>query len=258
MEFPIHHIATQKHWADLVLNPSTLQQIDQLFTWLKQHKENVNTRDSLRNGFRALFYGPAGTGKSLTAAILGNELDTEVYEIDLSHLVSKYIGETEKNLELLFESAESKGWILFFDEADALFGKRTGVKDSHDKYANQEINYLLQRIEDYNGLVIVSSNSKPNLDDAFTRRFHSLIHFPLPSAAERRRIWEIAFLENKLMQESIDLDSIAEKYELSPDSIMNIVRYVNDMNLSQSIATITGEQVIKAIKRQYDKEPIPR
>lgn len=253
MEFLIQHMATQKHWADIVLNPSTLEQIDQLRDWLKQHKELSHTKNKLQDGYHALFYGPAGTGKSLTASILANELGIEVYKIDLSQVISKYIGETEKNLDLLFDQAEKKGWILFFDEADALFGKRTDVKDAHDRYANQETNYLLQKIEDYKGLVILASNAKSNIDKAFIRRFQSIIHFPLPGVAERKRIWETAFLENKLVQEKIDLDSIAREYELSPASIMNVVHTITIKN----IPAVTNDLVTKEIQHEYALKAMP-
>lgn len=246
MEFLIQHMATQKHWADMVLNPSTLEQIDQLRDWLKQHKELSHTKNKLQDGYRALFYGSAGTGKSLTATILANELGMEVYKIDLSKVISKYIGETEKNLNLFFDQAEKNGWILFFDEADALFGKRTDVKDSHDRYANQEINYLLQKIENFNGLTILASNTKSNVDSPFTRRFQTIIHFPLPTAEERKRIWETGFSANKL-QGKIDLGSIARDYELSPASIMNVVHYINTKNTP----VVTDELVTKGIQHEY-------
>ena len=126
---------------------------------------------------KILFIGEPGTGKKTLAALIGEQAGKEVYRIDLSMFISKYIGETEKNLELLFGTAEDKGWILFFDEADALYRKRTGVRDAHDKYANQKVDYLLQRIEDYNGLVILATNMKSNIDDAFTRRFQTVIRF---------------------------------------------------------------------------------
>lgn len=251
MELPIHHLATQKRWADIVLSTSTQEQVDLLRAWLKQHKEIHPAKNRLQEGYRVLFYGPEGTGKSLTATLLANELGAEIYKIDLSKLVSKYIGETEKNLNALFEKAEERGWVLFFDEAEALFGKRTEVKDAHDKYANQEISYLLQRIEDYNGLVIIASNFKNNMDDAFIRRFQSIIHFPLPAGPERRRIWEAGFLEKKLEQPKIDLDSIAEKYELSPASIMNVIRYVNNASQSPNTPAITADLVIKGIQNEY-------
>ena len=128
---------------------------------------------------KILFIGAPGTGKKILASLIGQQSGIEVFRIDLSMIVSKYIGETEKNLELVFARAENKGWILFFDEADALFGKRTNIKDAHDKYANQEVAYLLQKIEDYNGLVILATNMKSNIDEAFTRRFQTIIRFPL-------------------------------------------------------------------------------
>ena len=174
-------ITTDLSWDDVTLNEDTAKQVEEIKTWFKQspmiNHEGAEKNKKLARGYRSLFYGPAGSGKKLTAALIGKEFDKPVYKIDLSKLVSKYIGETEKNLETIFDRAEEKEWILFFDEADALFGKRTGVKDAHDKYSNQEVSYLLQRIENYNGLVILATNMKSNIDDAFTRRFNSMIHF---------------------------------------------------------------------------------
>ena len=136
-----------------------------------------------RAGYSCLFVGPTGTGKKQAAAVIGNELGREVYRLDLSTVVSKYIGETEKNLEKVFDEAENKNWILFFDEADALFGKRTNVRDAHDKYANQEVSYLMQRIETHDGLVILATNMKNNIDDAFIRRFNAVLYFDSRSAS---------------------------------------------------------------------------
>ncbi len=136
-----------------------------------------------RASYCCLFIGPPGTGKKLTASVIGNELGRDVYRIDLSMVISKYIGETEKNLSGIFDKAENKNWILFFDEADALFGKRTSVRDAHDKYVNQEISYLLQKIETHDGLVILAANMKNNIDDAFIRRFNSVLYFDIKSAS---------------------------------------------------------------------------
>ena len=174
-------VTTDQSWDDLALPEDTVKQVEQIKAWIRQSlMSNAGAEKKMTKGYRSLFYGPIGSGKKLTAALIGKEFDKPVYKIDLSSLVSKYIGETEKNLELIFDRAEGKEWILFFDEADALFGKRTDVKDTHDKYSNQEVSYLLQRMEDYNGLIILATNMKSNIDDAFTRRLNSVIHFSLP------------------------------------------------------------------------------
>ena len=145
----------------------------------------------LRHGHRSLFYGPPGTGRTMTTCLLGQRLGRDVFRIALSAVVSKYIGETEKNLEGLFGRAENMNCILFFDEADAPFGKRTNVSDAHDRYANQEVAYLLQRVEDYDGLVILASNYSSNIDEAFMRRFQAVVHFPMPTQTERKRLWSL-------------------------------------------------------------------
>ena len=152
-----------------------------------------NNRLSRGLGISVLFAGPTGCGKTLAAEVIANELQLDLFRIDLSAVVSKYIGETEKNLRVLFDAAEGGGAILFFDEADALFGKRSEVKDSHDRYANIEINYLLQRMESYAGLAILATNAKSALDQAFLRRLRFVVEFPFPAAAERRKMWEKAF-----------------------------------------------------------------
>jgi SpoVK/Ycf46/Vps4 family AAA+-type ATPase len=199
--------------------------------------EKFGMKHKLKQGYRALFYGPPGTGKTFTAKILGHELNKEVFKIDLSMVVSKYIGETEKNLELLFARAENKDWILFFDEADALFGKRTNVRDAHDKYANQEVSYLLQRIEDYNGLIILATNMKNNMDDSFVRRFNSILKFPFPDQSQRVLIWQKALPKNALyvrrmvsvngdvVTEEANIPEAVKKYELSGGNIINVVHY---------------------------------
>lgn len=251
MELPLHHMTTQKHWADIVLNSSTLQQIDQLRSWLAQHADLVNQKNKLKDGYRVLFYGPAGTGKSTAASILAKEISTDIYRVDLAAMVSKYIGETEKNLDRLFDTAGQKGWILFFDEADALFGKRTEVKDSHERYANLDTNYLLQRIENYNGLVIVATNLKSNIDEAFTRRFQSIIHFPLPTKEERNRIWEIALADNRLLNDQSKLNSLAENYELTPAAIITVANSVKTQLASKR--ELSREQLDEALNAELAK-----
>lgn len=162
------------------MNKKTMTKIKDLENWLIQNEKllkNVEREEVEKPSCHVLFYGPRGSGKTLAATLLGEHTKNVVYRIDLSQVISKFIGETEKNLSILFESATNKNWILFFDEADALFGKRTGIKDSHDRYANQEVSYLLKLMENYPGLIIVSTNFKDNIDKGFLRRFHAIIEF---------------------------------------------------------------------------------
>ncbi|MEJ0103994.1 MAG: ATP-binding protein [Bacteroidota bacterium] len=176
-------IETDHNWSDLALEQENLQGLTEIRDWLRSGKTLMNERGlnkKIKRGYRALFCGKAGTRKTLAAGLLGKDAGLDVYRIDLSMVLSKYIGETEKQLARIFDEAETKKSILFFDEADALFGKRTDVKDAHDRYANQEISYLLQRIEDYPGVVIVATNMKSNIDDAFIRRFQAVIDFGMP------------------------------------------------------------------------------
>ncbi|HAW20478.1 MAG TPA: AAA family ATPase, partial [Flavobacteriales bacterium] len=187
--FPAHHLVTKLEWGDAIYDASVLTEIEHIRSWIL-HQDAIlkdqNLSKYLKSGYRVLFYGPPGTGKSMTAALLGKSHGLDVYRVDLSSVVSKFIGETEKNLAKLFDIAENKNWILFFDEADALFSKRVSSQSSNDMFANQQVAYLLQRIEDYNGVVILASNFKDNIDDAFLRRFQSIILFPKPTANIRQ------------------------------------------------------------------------
>ena len=161
---------------------------------------------------------------------------------------------TEKNLEKVFAKAETKNWILFFDEADALFGKRTNVQNSHDRYANQEVSYLLQRTEDYPGLLILASNFKTNIDSAFLRRFHAIIHFPAPTAAERLTLWQRSLPINYKPEPAIDLKAIADKYEITGAAIINIIHYAALKAISSKDEFIRQADIIEAIRREYRKE----
>ena len=210
-DFPAKKIETGIQWDDVVLHPRTMDQINDIRIWLLHHDKfnnDANLKVKIKPGYRVLFYGPPGTGKTLTAALLGKEYNKDVYRIDLSQIVSKYIGETEKNLENVFRKAETKDWILFFDEADALFGKRTNVQSAHDKYANQEVSYLLQRVEDYAGLLILASNFKNNLDDAFIRRFHAVVHFPMPGSRDRLTLWQKSLPAGFALHSSVNLNAL--------------------------------------------------
>lgn len=258
--FPAKLIQTELEWKDLVLNGDIMSQIKELEQWLKHNKtlmQDWGMQRMFKKGYRVLFHGPPGTGKTLTASLLGKYTGRDVYKIDLSMVVSKYIGETEKNLENLFARAETKNWILFFDEADALFGKRTGVRDAHDKYANQEVSYLLQRVEDFDGLVILASNMKNNIDDAFIRRFNSIIKFSLPDEAERALIWRNSFPTARKFKNDINVPDMVKRYELSGGSIVNIVQYACLKTIEQKSEAISLEDVIGGIKREMHKEGKP-
>jgi hypothetical protein len=255
--FPANLIQTELDWNDLILNPQTMGQLRELEIWV-QHNDTLlydwKMYRKLKPGFRALFYGPPGTGKTMAAGLLGKYTGHDVYRVDLSMMVSKYIGETEKNLATLFDKAENKRWILFFDEADALFGKRTNVQNSHDRYANQEVSYLLQRVEEFPGLSILASNFKSNLDDAFTRRFQTIVYFPMPKSAERLALWQQSFPSATQLDGGINLKQIADKFELSGSNIVNVVHYCCLQALSNNTNVITYDSLITGINREFVKE----
>lgn len=257
-DFPAKKIGTEMTWDDLVLRQQTYAQINDIKMWLEYHqlleKDMVIYR-KIKPGYRVLFYGPSGTGKTLTASLLGKHFDKDVYRVDLSQVVSKYIGETEKNLEKVFSKAENKDWILFFDEADALFGKRSNVSSAHDKYANQEVSYLLQRVEDYQGLIILASNFKNNIDQAFIRRFNAIIHFPSPDACERLALWEKNIPSSIPLHKDIALKYFADKFELTGSGITNIMQYVCLRAISRNEQKIIDHtDMIAGIQREFLKE----
>lgn len=226
-DFPAKRIATELEWDDMILDYNTLEALEEINAWIEhQHTimEEWGLKHYLKPGYRALFYGPPGTGKTLAATLLGKKNNLDVYRIDLSMIVSKYIGETEKNLEKIFNMAENRNWILFFDEADALFGKRTTTNTSNDRHANQEVAYLLQRIEDFPGIVILATNLKSNIDDAFSRRFQSIIYFPMPDEELRTELWRKMIPPQWLGNNADELINLAAKNERSGGSITNIVR----------------------------------
>ncbi len=211
------------------------------------------------SGISVLFAGPSGTGKTMAAEVLALKLDLPIYRIDLSQVVSKYIGETEKNLKKLFDAADIADVILFFDEADALFGKRTEVRDSHDRYANLEISYLLERMERFKGLAILATNRRKDLDQAFLRRLRYIVEFPLPNVPERKRIWNQA-IPNKVDRSDIDVDFLARQFPLSGGNIRSVVfnacLQAADGSVSvadQHAGRLEMAHVVSAVKREYDK-----
>ena len=256
-DFPAKLITSEMDWADLILPAETLEQIGELEAWVRHEQVLMSEwglARRLRPGYRCLLYGPPGTGKTLAATLLGKRVGRDVYRIALSTVISKYIGETEKNLEHIFVRAENMNCILFFDEADALFGKSTGVADAHDRYANQEVAYLLQRIEDFPGVIILASNYSSNIDDAFMRRFQAVVHFPLPDVPERRRLWAAAFSATSVMADDVALDDIAKRYELSGGGMMNVVRYASLMALDKETNVIRNRDIIDGIRRELHKD----
>lgn len=256
-EFPAQEITTEMTWDDLILSKGTLEKLQNSKVWLEHNDtllEELGMKKRLKPGYRVLFYGAPGTGKTLAASLLGKYTGKSVFRVDLSVLVSKYIGETEKHLANLFSKAEKKDWILFFDEADSVFGKRTNVRDAHDKYANQGVSYLLQKIEAYPGMVILASNYKENIDNAFMRRFQSIIQFELPRAAERLRIWKHNIPEKLEQHPSLRLEEIASKYVLNGSNIMNCIQDASLKALANKDRILTHDMVLESIKKEYHKE----
>jgi SpoVK/Ycf46/Vps4 family AAA+-type ATPase len=244
-------------WADIILPPDQLEHLREVCAHVK-HRQRVfaewgfGGKISLGKGLSALFVGPSGTGKTMAAEVIGGELGLDLFKIDLSSLVSKYIGETEKNLSRVFEEAEQSNAILFFDEADSVFGKRSEVKDSHDRYANIEINYLLQRMEEYEGVVILASNYQRNIDEAFTRRIRFIVEFPFPDDDYRRLIWGKVFPEHTPLGEDIDFEFLAHKLKLSGGNIRNIALGAAFLAAGNGGRVQMGH-VVSAAKREFQK-----
>jgi SpoVK/Ycf46/Vps4 family AAA+-type ATPase len=218
-------IDPRRVWADLVLPDQLVRRLREIAAQVAQRPVvyedwGFGERLGRARGITALFAGPSGTGKTMAAEVVAGALGVDLQRIDLAGVVDKYIGETEKHLRTIFDAAERSGALLFFDEADALFGKRTDVRDSHDRYANIEVDYLLQRMEDYPGLAVLATNRKSALDAAFTRRLRFVLDFPFPDIAARRRIWESAFPADA-PTDGLDLDAIAQ-LELSGGSITTV------------------------------------
>ncbi|MCP4216790.1 MAG: ATP-binding protein, partial [bacterium] len=244
-------------WSDIVLPHDEFQQLSEMCSYVKYRHVVYNDwgfedKISLGKGLNILFSGPSGTGKTMAAEIVANELKLDFYKIDLSCIVSKYIGETEKNLGKIFKEAETSNCILFFDEADALFGKRSEVKDSHDRYANIEINYLLQKMEEHEGIVILATNFRKNIDDAFSRRMHFALDFPFPDQEYRKNIWEKIFPSDTPKSFDIDYEFLAKQFQLAGGSIKNIALNAAFLAAGNS-GNVDMFHIVHAAKREYQK-----
>ncbi len=243
--------------AELMLPPAQTRQVAELVTAMRNlgrvHHEWGTAQAWNEGGLAALFAGPPGTGKTMAAEAMACELALPMFRIDLSQVVNKYIGETEKNLKRLFDAASAADAILFFDEADALFGKRTEVKDAHDRYANLEISYLLERMERFQGLAILATNRRKDLDEAFLRRLRFVIEFPLPGVPERQRIWRGVMPEGVDVSD-IDFDFLAQRFALAGGHIRAIVFHACLQSAAADVPRqLTMQAVIRAVQREYDK-----
>ena len=244
-------------WGDIVLPKEKKEQLKEVKNYIKNkgvvyHDWGFDDKLSLGKGLNILFSGASGTGKTMAAEVIASALKLDLYKIDLSMVVSKYIGETEKNLNRIFKEAEQSNSILFFDEADALFGKRSEVRDSHDRYANIEISYLLQKMEENEGIVIMATNLSQNIDDAFMRRMHFTIEFPFPEEEYRYKIWQSLFPEEAPLSEDIDFEFLAKRFKLAGGNIKNIIVSAAFLAAEDS-RSITMEHIVKAAKREFQK-----
>jgi len=245
-------------WEDLVM-PERQRELLQSISAYLRHRDRVlsdwgyERAVARTQGLKVLFAGDSGTGKTMAAQVLAAQLGLEIFRVDLATIVSKYIGETEKNLDRIFNAAEGSNAILFFDEADALFGKRSEVSDSHDRYANIEVAYLLQKMEGYAGAVILATNFRRNIDDAFVRRLDFVIDFPFPEADDRRRLWELLLPAEAPLADDIDLDFLADRFKLSGGAIRNCSLSAA-FQAADDGGVIAMRHLVRAVAQEYGKQ----
>jgi len=250
-------VAPHYRWDDIILPTDSREQLREMCSYVENaHRVyeswGMARRLAMGRGLMALFAGGSGTGKTMAADVIAGELNLDLYKIDLSGVVSKYIGETEKNLSSIFTEAANSNAILFFDEADALFGKRSEVKDAHDRYANIETAYLLQRMEEYSGIVILATNLKMNIDEAFLRRLHFVVDFPMPGEEDRLRIWRSTIPAELPLSQHVDLGFMARQFRIAGGNIRNIVLAAAFLAASQG-GEVTMEHMIRSVRREYQK-----
>jgi len=244
-------------WEDLVLPETPITMLKEMVSMVQSRPMVLETwglgaKLTAGAGVSALFSGPPGTGKTLAAQIMAHQLGIDLYRIDLSSVVSKYVGETEKNLERIFSEASESNAILFFDEADSIFGKRSEVKDAHDRYANIEVGYLLQRMENYNGVAILATNLRANLDEAFTRRLQFIINFPFPEEEYRLRIWKVLLPPDLPLADDLDMKLLAERFKLAGGSIRNILVSAAYLAAADG-GKVTMDHLMHGTRREFQK-----
>ena len=255
-QFPAELVTTSMSWDDMVLPENTIFQLQEIMTWMQVRHELIaegKMQKVLRPGYRAVFHGPSGTGKTLAAQLMAQQLNLPLLKVHTPMLVSKWVGETEKNLNRLFDQASGRDWILLFDEGENLFGQRGG-NSTQDQYSNQQIGFLLQKIERYDGLVIISSNRYASMDTAFKRRFESIIHFKAPGYQERLQLWSSIFEGIEIDQREVKFEALAEHYpEITGGLIINILRSARIWAHQQDRSWIKLVDIIRAIQKESYK-----
>ncbi len=256
-QFPASLVKTTMEWSDLVISKELNREIRDIELWLEFEQRlfgEMGLGRKIKEGYKAVFYGPSGTGKTLVAGLIGKKFNRDVYRIDLSQLSSKYIGETEKNIDNLFKQARNKNWILFFDEGESLFGKRSQSGQSNERYGNQQVGFLLQRIEDHPGVVILATNLKSSIDEAFLRRFQKMIYFEAPDSEYRLELWAKALDGTLPLASNIDLRVIAKEHKLVGGQIVNIVKQVILRELGAEKGEIRLKTLLDAIEEELNKK----
>jgi len=251
-------VDSRHRWEDLIVGAETLARLKTITSAVRSRHVvygcwGFGARDAAGTGVKVLFAGLSGTGKTMAAGIIARELGLDLFRVDLAAMVSKWLGETEKNLNRVFAAARAGNAMIFFDEADALFGKRSEVKDAHDRYANIEVSHLLQKLEAHDGAVVLASNLRRNMDDAFTRRLHYVVEFPAPDAVQRERLWRTMFPPAAPLADDIDFGFLARQFELSGGDIRNVI--LEAAFLAAQDATAIGmRELVRALSRQLAKE----
>lgn len=257
-DFPAHILTTNLEWEDMVLMPRTRDKLAEVKAYMEHYNTLVNDwgmSKHARPGCKILFYGDSGTGKTLSASLMGKYLGKDVYRVDISAVTSKYVGETSKRLDSLFNTAESKGWIIFIDEGDALLGQRkqAGGSDNVSQYANQDVAYLLQRIETFDGIIIVATNLRSNIDSAFTRRFQSMVRFEMPDKEGQLQLWTENLPKKCPLSPRINMEQLVKDHPLAPASIINVIYRVSVLALKNGAKQISDSDLQMCVKDEEFK-----